>query len=201
MIEHLMKTIAKTLTKLFQTLNKQTVFKIRFWSLLLFSCIALVGCRPQQTTTGSKKSISNTGETRTFWKVRGKEEIKENPTYTGLFQRAIKKRRPIFISFYSDWCETCPHMNEEMIKKQPIIGYLEEEFVSFLVDAETAEGYKLATEYNIAVYPTILFLNSEGEEISRYIGLIDDYKVMQMAKSAVIAEDKFQKMKEKQKKK
>lgn len=163
--------------------------------------MVLVSCRPQKSTTVGSNSKSNDKETRTFWKVRGTVEIEENPTYTGLFQKAIKKRRPIFISFYSDWCETCPHMNEEMIRKQPIIGYLEDEFVSFLVDAETAEGYKLATEYKIAAYPTILFLNSEGEEISRYIGLIDDYKVMQMAKSAVLAEDKFQKKKERQNKK
>ncbi|MFK7947539.1 MAG: thioredoxin domain-containing protein [Saprospiraceae bacterium] len=182
-------------------MNKQTVFKIGFWSLFLFGSITLVSCRPQQTTTGSKKPKTDVKETRTFWKVRGTVEIKENPNYTSVFQKAIKKRRPIFISFYSNWCEVCPHMNEEMIKKQPIIGYLEDEFVSFLVNAETTEGYKLATEYSIAAYPTILFLNSEGEEISRYIGLADDYKVMQMAKSAVLAEDKFQKLKEKQNKK
>lgn len=182
-------------------MNKQLILKIGFWTLLIFGCIALVSCRPQKSTTGSTTSKSTTNEPRTFWKVRGTVEIEDNPNYTRVFQRAIKKCRPIFISFYSDWCVTCPHMNEEMIKKQPIIGYLEDEFVSFLVDAETAEGYKLATEYNIAAYPTILFLNSEGQEISRYIGLIDDYTVMKMAKSAVLAEDKFQKEKEKQNKK
>lgn len=163
--------------------------------------MTLVSCRPQRSNISGKSSKSEVKETRTFWKVRGTVEIENNPTYTGVFQKAIRKRRPIFISFYSDWCETCPYMNEEMIQKQPIVGYLEDEFVSFIVDAETSEGYKLATDYNIAAYPTILFLNSEGEEISRYIGLVDDYKIMQMAKSAVIAEDKFQKIKEKERKK
>lgn len=201
MIEHLPKSTVKILTKLLLTLNTQIIFKIGLWSILTFSCIALVSCRPQKSTTGSKNSKSEVNETRTFWKVRGTIEIEENPTYTEVFQKAIKKRRPIFISFYADWCTTCPYMNEEMIKKQPIVGYLEDEFVSFLVDGETAEGYKLATEYNIAAYPSILFLNSEGTEISRFIGLIDDYKIMQMAKSAIIAEDKFQKIKEKERKK
>ncbi len=182
-------------------MNKQVILKIGFWALLILGCIAFVSCQPQKSTTDNTTSKPTTSNSRTFWKVGGTVEIEENPNYTRIFQRAIKKRRPIFLSFYSEWCVTCPYMNEEMVKKQPIIGYLEDEFVSFLVDAETMEGYKLATEYNIAAYPTILFLNSEGEEISRYIGLIDDYTIMKMAKSAVLAEDKFQREKERQSKK
>ena len=180
-------------------MNKQRIFKISFW--LLFSFIILVSCRPQKSATDKNNSKSGNNGVLGFWKVMGTIEIERNPTYTGVFQKAIKKRRPIFISFYSDWCETCPYMNDEMIRQYPVINYLEDEFVSFLVDGETSEGYKLTEDYNIAAYPTILFLNSEGEEISRYIGLIDEHKIMQMAKSAVVEEDKFQKQKEKPRKK
>lgn len=167
---------------------------------MIFGCLALISCRPQKSTSNhtNKKSGKNSGS---FWKVRGTIELEKNPSYTGLFQKAVKKRRPVFISFYTDWCTTCSFMNDQMIQKQPIVGFLEEEYVGFMIDAEAGDGYKLAMEYNIAAYPTILFLNSEGEEISRYIGLPDDYKVMQLAKSALIAEDKFQKMKEMEKKK
>jgi hypothetical protein len=84
-----------------------------------------------------------------------------------------------------------------MIKKQPIIDLLEENFVSYLIDAERSDGYKLASEYNIAAYPTILYLNSEGVEISRYVGVPDEHKVIQYAKSAIQAEKKFQNEKQK----
>lgn len=120
-----------------------------------------------------------------------------NPTYTGLFQMALKKRRPIFISFYTDWCTTCPFLNEGVIQKQPVVGILEEDFVSYIIDAERGDGYKLAVEYKIAAFPTILYLNSEGEEISRYVGIPDEHKIIQFAKSAIQAEDKFQEMKQK----
>lgn len=162
--------------------------------MIIILCVALLmGCRPQKKTSNSNGKTESSGN---IWKFRGRIELKENPRYTSLFQAALKKRRPIFISFYTDWCTTCPYMNDEMIKKQPTIRFLEEEFVSYIVDAELADGYKLALEYKIAVYPTILFLTSEGVEISRYVGLPDEYKVNQLAKSAVIAEEKFQKMKQ-----
>lgn len=89
-------------------------------------------------------------------------------------------------------------MNDEIIQQSSFNYYLENEFVSFLVDAETMEGNKLAQEYQVVAYPTVLFLNSEGQEISKHIGVVSENKVMQLAKSAVIAEDRFQKMKERQ---
>lgn len=150
-------------------------------------------CQPQKTTTNTNESSTSSGN---FWNFGGAVEVEFNPTYTGLFQKALKKRRPIFISFYTDWCLTCPYMNENRIQKQPIIALLEENFVSYIIDVERSDGYKLANEYKIAAYPTILFLNSEGEEISRYIGVPDQHKVIQLGKSALQAEERFQKMKD-----
>jgi hypothetical protein len=40
-------------------------------------------------------------------------------------------------------------------------------------------------------------LNSEGVEISRYVGVPDEHKVIQYAKSAIQAEKKFQNEKQK----
>jgi thiol-disulfide isomerase/thioredoxin len=164
--------------------------------MLLFG-ILIVGCRPQKTTTSGNNSDKN-GTGGNFWRLGGAIEVKYNPTYTGLFQMALKKRRPIFISFYTDWCTTCPFMNEGMIKKQPIVSLLEDDFVSYIIDAERGDGYKLANEYKIAAFPTILYLNSEGEEISRYVGLPGEHKVLQLTKSAIQAEDKFREMKQKE---
>jgi thioredoxin-related protein len=161
--------------------------------------MAIIGCRPQTTSSTSSSNNDNKGSSSggIAWRSRGTIEIEYNPTYTGLFQMALKKRRPIFISFYTDWCATCAFLNEGMIQKQPIVGVLEEDFVSYIIDAERGDGYKLAVEYKIAAYPTILFLNSEGQEISRYVGIPDEHKVIQYAKSAIQAEDKFQETKQK----
>jgi thiol:disulfide interchange protein len=180
--------------------NNQTTSIFRFWLFLpIVSLSVVVGCRPQEVTiVESEVTEPTTENTRTFWKIPGRVSIENNPNFTYVFQKAIKKRRPIFISFYSEWCETCPYMNDEIIQQSSFNYYLENEFVSFLVDAETMEGNKLAQEYQVVAYPTVLFLNSEGQEISKHIGVVSENKVMQLAKSAVIAEDRFQKMKERQ---
>ena len=177
-------------------MNNRNQFKIGKIIIVLLCAITIVSCRPQKTTTSSNNSDKNTTGGN-IWRLGGAIEVEYNPTYTGLFQMALKKRRPIFISFYTDWCTTCPFMNEGMIQKQPIVDLLEENFVSYIIDAERGDGYKLAMEYKIAAFPTILYLNSEGEEISRYVGIPDEHKVLQYAKSAIQAEDKFQEIKNK----
>lgn len=184
-------------------LNNQTTHKFNFWFWVSIISILLIGgCRPPQEAASELEETESTAESsRTFWKVAGRIEIENNPSFTHVFQRAVRKRRPIFISYYAKWCETCPYMNEETVTQPPVSLYLENEFVSFLVDAETNEGNALAKEYQVVAYPTIIFLNSEGEEISRHIGLATEHKIMQLAKSAVIAEDKFQRTKELQRRK
>jgi thiol:disulfide interchange protein len=177
-------------------LNKQKRLRIASIISIILCCIVMISCRPQKKTMASS-SNSETTYSGNIWRFRGTIEIEYNPTYTGLFQKAFKKRRPIFLAFYTDWCTTCPFLNEGMIKKRPIINLLEENFVSYLIDAERSDGYKLASEYNIAAYPTILYLNSEGVEISRYVGVPDEHKVIQYAKSAIQAEKKFQNEKQK----
>ncbi len=103
------------------------------------------------------------------------------------------------ISFYTDWCTTCPFLQEEIIKKQPIISLVEENLVTFLMDAELLDGSKIANEYGVLAYPTVLFLNSEGEEISKYVGLPSDNDLLKFVKSAISEEEKFQRKKERKK--
>lgn len=164
--------------------------------ILLISCSSLWSCRPQRTTSSKEKTEETSGY---FWRFRGTFEIIDNPKYTEVFQTALKKQRPVMISFYTDWCTTCPFLQAEIIKKQPIIGLLEENFVSFFVDAELVDGNKLASEYGILAYPTVLFLNSESEEISKYVGLPTDNDLLKFVKSAIKEEEKFQKRKDRKK--
>jgi thiol:disulfide interchange protein len=164
--------------------------------ILLISCLSLWSCRPQKTTSSGDKTEK---KSNSFWRFRGTFEIVDNPGYTEVFQTALSKGRPVMISFYTDWCTTCPFLQEEVIKKQPIISLLEENFVSFFVDAELSDGAKLANEYNVLAYPTVLFLNSESEEISKYVGLPTDNDLLKFVKSAISEEEKFQKKKARKK--
>jgi thiol:disulfide interchange protein len=162
--------------------------------IIFISAICLFSCRPQKTTSSKEKT-----EERSLWRFRGTVDIIENPEYTEVFQTALKKQRPVMISFYADWCTTCPFLQEEIIKKQPIIGLLEDNFVSYFIDAELPDGNRLTNEYGILAYPTVLFLNSEGEEISKYVGLPTDNDLLKFVKSAINEEEKFQKRKARKK--
>lgn len=66
------------------------------------------------------------------------------------------------LKFYADWCNPC--------KQQTKI--LEEMSLDVTpINIEDDDSGELVEKYNIMSVPVIVFLNDEGEEIKRFVGL------------------------------
>src|SRR5262249_27665626 len=63
------------------------------------------------------------------------------------------------------------HM-ERTVFVDPDVKTLLRRFVTVKVDAEKDEGVDLARGYRVTSYPTIVFLDGEGEEIDRILGTL-----------------------------
>jgi thiol:disulfide interchange protein DsbD len=96
------------------------------------------------------------------------EEISWVDYETGLDSAAVANK-PIFIDFYTDWCTYCIYMEEDTYSQSTVIQK-SKSFVPVKVDGDVRKD--LITSYNINGYPTTVFLNSQGEEISRRVGYI-----------------------------
>lgn len=75
---------------------------------------------------------------------------------------------PKVIDFSAVWCGPC-----QMLK--PIFEELESEYAG-RVDFETVdvdEDPEKATEYGIEAMPTLVFLDKDGKEVNRIVGLVD----------------------------
>ena len=51
-------------------------------------------------------------------------------------------------------------------------------FVSLKMDMEKGEGPKVAKRYGIEVYPTMLILDAEGNEIKRIVGALQPQQLI-----------------------
>lgn len=84
---------------------------------------------------------------------------------------------PIFIHFTgSDWCGWCKKLENEVYKKKDFQVYAENNLIMVKIDfpkytslpAEIQEyNNNLARAYGITGFPTVVLLNSQGEEIAR----------------------------------
>lgn len=79
------------------------------------------------------------------------------------------KNMPALIDFYADWCSPCVAMEKGTYPDSRVVSEMSD-FIGIKVD--TQERIDIETKYMIEYYPTIVFLNPKGKEVSRHIGYL-----------------------------
>jgi protein disulfide-isomerase len=92
-------------------------------------------------------------------------------------KEAAKRNLPILAEFSgSDWCPPCMRLNEEVFSSAEFLDYAKDHVVLFLADfpRRTAQdpelkkqNNKLAEQYGVAYFPTILLLKADGTVINK----------------------------------
>ena len=76
----------------------------------------------------------------------------------------------IFFDCYTSWCGPCKRMAKEFFTTKEAGDFFNENFINYKADMEKGEAVELAKRYKIAMYPTFLILDAEGNEIGRVLG-------------------------------
>lgn len=77
----------------------------------------------------------------------------------------------VLVDVYTDWCGFCHKLDKEVFAVAPVAPYLAENFVCIRINAEDqAEGQAFARKSGVRAFPTSIFLNSKGDQISQFAG-------------------------------
>lgn len=91
-------------------------------------------------------------------------------SFANVQKAAEKAGKPIFVDIYTTWCGPCKYLSNNIFPAQIVGDYMNAAFVNTKFDAEKGEGIELAKRYAVKGYPTMLILNSKGEELGRLVG-------------------------------
>ena len=148
-------------------LRQSSITLINPLVLLFSSLILLFSCHPRPTSSNSAKTKFTTTD------------------FSEAFALAESKGLPIFIDFYTSWCGPCKQMDRDVFTQPKVATMLNESFIALKVNAERGEGIQLAREFNIRGYPSLLFLNTQGELIDRLEGYTSAPTLLTYARKAI----------------
>lgn len=83
-------------------------------------------------------------------------------------KEAQKTNKSIFAVFYANWCPACQELQSDILSNEEFKQKLAQKYVSVKIDTDS--NPQLSSEYGIYGLPTILIIDSNGNEIARYAG-------------------------------
>ena len=115
-----------------------------------------------------------------------KEAIK---FYRGTWKEALtlakKENKLIFLDIYATWCGPCKRLKSTTFSNSTVAKYFNSNFINVTLDGEKGDGEILANKYRITGYPSLFFINADGNIIAQDDGYMDADELLMLAKSAV----------------
>lgn len=93
-------------------------------------------------------------------------------------EEAKKSGKAVFLYFQSESCFWCKKFEADVLPKDAVKSKLSQDFVLVAVDVDRQKAY--VGKYRITGTPTMVFLDSEGREVTRILGYASEEKFLQV---------------------
>jgi thioredoxin len=119
-------------------------------------------------------------------KLENKEGISfHQGTWDEAVQLAKKEGKPIFLDISASWCGPCKKLKANTFPNKEVGVFYNQNFVNVAVDGEKGEGIKLANKYRIKGYPSLIFIDSNGQLIAHTSGYRNPKQFIDIGKQII----------------
>jgi tetratricopeptide (TPR) repeat protein/thioredoxin-related protein len=94
----------------------------------------------------------------------------EGRPFAEILKKAKAEKKPVMIDVYTVWCGPCKLMDRTTFADPAVIAWTKANVVPARLDAERGEGRRVAIRHAVFSFPTVLFLDPDGNEIDRLLG-------------------------------
>lgn len=99
--------------------------------------------------------------------------------------QAKKEGKLVFIDCYTTWCGPCKRLAKDIFPLKEVGDFYNSHFVNLSFDMEKGEGLKIRKKYGVQAFPTLLFLNAEGETVHVGLGSMPAVAFIELGKTAL----------------
>lgn len=109
-------------------------------------------------------------------------------SFEKLIEKAKNENKFIFVDVYTDWCKPCKEMDKYVFTDSLVANFYNSNFINVKVDGESKIGEDFVHEYNIQVYPSFVFFDSNGNLLNKSEGYLSSLLLYDMGLQLVKAE-------------
>lgn len=95
---------------------------------------------------------------------------------------AKAENKLIFLDGYASWCGPCKMMDRKVFSNSSVGAFYNKHFISVKIDMD--KNARLRNFYKVRAYPTLLYLNADGEIISKKVGYHDSEDFVELGEKA-----------------
>jgi thiol-disulfide isomerase/thioredoxin len=111
-------------------------------------------------------------------------EFDHEITFQEALDRAKKEGKLVFMDCYTSWCGPCKRLAATVFTDSAVGQYFNNNYVNVKFDMEKGEGTTLANRYQIAAYPTLLWIDPNGSVKNKVVGGLDPQSLIAAGKKA-----------------
>lgn len=118
-------------------------------------------------------------------------------TWQEALDQAKQENKLLFVDSYAKWCGPCKRMAKHEFVKPEVGEVYNTNFVNLKLDMETPNGRTFDGKYPVSAYPTMFFLNGDGEVVKKVKGGKKAEQLISMAHTVLKSYDTSGQFKEK----
>ncbi len=96
----------------------------------------------------------------------------------------------IFMDAFTTWCGPCKKMSAMTFPQKEVGDFFNTNFINVKMDMEKGDGLMISGTYSVNAYPTLLFIDGEGQLVMKAVGALDAGSLIEAGKSALKKNDK-----------
>lgn len=105
------------------------------------------------------------------------------------FEEALKiantEDKIIFLDVYATWCGPCKKLKSKTFPDEQVGSFYNANFINLEIDGETPEGKKLMEKYGLKNYPSLLFIDKNGNVLKKTVGFHNPTDFLNLGKQVV----------------
>lgn len=104
-----------------------------------------------------------------------------NGSWQEIISRSKNENKIIFLDISATWCGPCRKLKSNTFKDSAVSKLFNAKFINVNIDENDSKSTEIYKKYKIVQYPTLLFLDSNGNVLKRIIGYVNPSELISYA--------------------